>query len=385
MSQMSGSPISLSVPVLGGNEGTYLADCVETELVSSVGPYVDRFEAAITELTGAPAAVAVSSGTAALQLSLIALGLSPGGEVWVPSLTFIATANAVVHAGGRPLFVDVAPDALNMDPDLVTRELTRRLHTGENLPAAIVPVHLYGEPDLLPWLDLANDAGVPVIEDAAESVGSRWSRGPLAGCHTGTAGDLGVFSFNGNKIITAGGGGVVIGEPPLIDRIRHLSTQARIPGTDYEHDEIGFNHRLTNLCAAVGLAQLERLGQLVDARRIIHRRYVNAFEDDDSVTCIRWSADSNCWLTVVSFRDREHRDWARTRLLRDGIQVRNVWPPLETQRPYSASARMGSENHAMRWAETGLCLPSSSNLQPDDLQRVVKLVRRRDRPSENGR
>ncbi len=366
--------IPLSEPDLGGNEARYLLDCISSGYVSSVGPYVDRFEAAVAELAGAESAVAVSSGTAALQMALLALDVEPGSEVWIPSLTFIATANAVVHAGATPVLVDSSALAMDMDPDLIEDELRRRTRAGEALPAALIPVHLYGEPADLRWNKLAAEYGVRVVEDAAEAVGSKWAHGDLAGLGVGTAGAAGCFSFNGNKTVTAGGGGVVVGALPLTERVRHLSTQARIPGTDYEHDAVGFNHRLTNLCAAVGLAQLERLDEISAARRTIHERYVEEVALMEGIDCIRWSDQSNCWLTVVTFDSLEKRDQAKLRLHEARVLVRRTWPALHNQKPYRNARLIGSGKAAEAWSAAGLCLPSSPTLAASDQDRVLSVL-----------
>jgi dTDP-4-amino-4,6-dideoxygalactose transaminase len=265
------SRIPLAEPTLGGNAGRYLAECLASNYVSSVGPFVERFEREFAAAVGSRYAVACASGTAALHLAMRVLDVGPGDEVFVPTLTFVASANPIRYERATPVLVDVEEETLNLDPGIVADELDRRARQGLRQPKAIEVVHLVGHPaDLAPVLAAAERHGVPVIEDASEALGAAYVGGLLGGRAVGSIGRLGCFSFNGNKLITTGGGGMVTtDDEALARRARHLSTQARLPGRAYDHDEIGFNYRLTNLAAALGVAQLEQLDELLAARRAV--------------------------------------------------------------------------------------------------------------------
>lgn len=370
--------IPLSEPVLDGNEARYLLQCVRTGMVSSVGDFVGSFEREFATLVGAPAAVACSSGTAALHLALVALGIGPAAEVWVSDLTFIASANPASYCGASLTFVDADPDSWNLDPHLVADELRRRSASSETLPDAIIPVHLYGHPADLSWHALAAELGVPVVEDAAEAVGASWLSGPHEGRAAGSIGTFGCFSFNGNKLLTSGGGGMLVSDDmTLLKRARHLSTQARVEGSDYLHDEVGFNYRMTNVAAAVGLAQLERLGELVAGRAAVACQYEQGFEDDRSVRFWKaapWARRNN-WLSCVTFPSGEDRDRAREALRRHGIDARPVWTPMSQQPMYRTARRLGTGEVASSLWRRGLCLPSSPNLDRAQIGLIVRLVR----------
>ncbi len=249
--------------------------------MSSVGPFVERFEEAFAASVGARHAVACASGTAAIHLALLVLDVGPGDEVLVPTLTFVASANPVRYVGATPVFVDAEAETYNLDPALVVAELDRRARAGIRQPAAIEVVHLLGHPaDMAPVLEAAERHGVPVVEDASEALGAAYRTGPFAGRQVGTIGRVGCFSFNGNKLITTGGGGMLVtDDEALAKRARHLSTQARLPGLAYDHDEVGFNYRLSNVSAALGLAQLEQLDALLAGRRANAARYDAAIRD----------------------------------------------------------------------------------------------------------
>ena len=251
---------------------------VESGFVSSVGPFVAEFEEAFARRVGARYAVACSSGTAALHVAFLVLGVRPGDEVLCSDFTFVGSVNPIAYTGARPVLVDSERATWNLDPGLVAAELDRRAAAGEPQPAAVEVVHVLGQPaDLAPILDACARHGVPVVEDAAESLGAGWSAGPVAGRQTGAVGRVGAYSFNGNKIATTGGGGMVVtDDPDLAARARHLTTQAKVPDVGYLHDEVGYNYRLTNVAAALGLAQLERLDEFVDRKRAIAARYDEA-------------------------------------------------------------------------------------------------------------
>lgn len=364
--------IPLSVPIVGEREAELLHECIASGFVSSAGPFVGQFESALGAVVGAEHIAAVSAGTAALQLAAIALGVGPDSEVWVPDLTFVATANAMAHTGATLALVDAGDTDFHIDPDLVVDELARRRATGRPLPTAIVATHLYGHLADLAWVDVARSAGVVVIEDAAESLGAEW----LDGRRPGTVADAGCFSFNGNKIVTCGGGGAVVGPPDVVERVAHLATQAKVSGFDDVHDEVGFNHRMVNLCAAVGVAQLDHLDAFVGARRAIAARYADAFAEHDaiSVQASRAAQRPSGWLSVISLRDELQRDRVLASLRAADIAARRVWLPMHHQAPFSRCERIGDGTRADHHSATGVCLPSSASLTIDEQSRVIRAV-----------
>lgn len=372
--------IPLAVPSIGGNAAAYLQACLDTNFVSSVGPFVERFEQAFAAAVGARHAVACASGTAALHLAFVGLGVGPGDDVLVADLTFVASVNAIVYTGARPVLVDAESTTYGMDPALVVAEIERRASTGERQPAAIQVVHLLGHPaDLAPIAAVADRHGIPVVEDAAEALGATYTLGPLAGRAVGTIGQVGTFSFNGNKLITTGGGGMVVTDDEgLARRIRHLSTQARLPGLAYDHDEVGYNYRLTNLAAALGLAQLEELDRLLGARRANAARY------DAVIATIRglrpaprapWAA-SSFWLYTAALDtpDEGRRDAILQHLIAAGVESRPVWRPIHATRRYADAARLPGDA-ADRIFASAFCLPSSSGLSDAEFDRVVAALR----------
>ena len=368
--------VPLSAPSFLGNERRYVDECFESSQLSSVGRFLGDFEAALANAIGAPDAVAVQSGTAGLHLALVALGIGAGDEVWVSDLTFIASANPVVHCGAQVVLVDSEPETGNVDVSLLLAELDRRVAAGALLPRAIIPVHLAGHVarvDLL--VDRAHDLGIAVIEDATESLGGRWTGGSAAGRSVGTLGTVAVFSFNGNKLLSTGGGGMVVSaDSELLGRIRHLSTQAKLPGLEYRHDAAGFNYRLTNLAAAVGLAQVERLDEIVAAKRSIARRYAEGFAGSDIVGPL-WPNDVEPahWLSTVRVRDRVTRDAALDMLHREGFEARALWPPLHEQAPYRDAAVIGG-SVAADVSYRSINLPSSVGLEPADQDAIIALL-----------
>jgi dTDP-4-amino-4,6-dideoxygalactose transaminase len=374
--------IPLAEPFIGGNAATYLEECLRTNFVSSVGPFVSRFETAFAEAIGSRYAVACSSGTAAIHLALLVLDIGPGDEVLVPTLTFVASANPVRYVGATVVLVDSEAATANLDPDLVVAELDARARDGRRQPAAIEVVHLLGHPaDLAPILETAERHGVSVIEDASEALGARYVGGSLHGRHVGTIGRIGAFSFNGNKLITTGGGGMLVTDDEgLARRARHLSTQARLPGPAYDHDEVGYNYRLSNLAAALGLAQLEQLPMLLAARRANAVAYDAAFE---AIPALRpapratW-ADPSFWLYTASVDPAVSpidRDALLGRLGEHGIEARPTWTPLHRTRLYRDAPRLGG-SVAEAIFDVAFSLPSSSNLDEARRGRVIEALGR---------
>ena len=354
--------IPLSVPDLRGKEIEYLTHCVTGNWVSSAGPFVTELEGRVAQVAGCAHAVATSSGTTALKLALIAAGIGPGHLVAVPDWTFAATANAVIHAGAEPIFIDVTANTWTMDPELLASAKRR---FGDRIKA-IVPVHALGHPaDMDAILQAA--ANTPVIEDAAGAIGARYKNRLV-----GSLGQAAIFSFNGNKTVTAGGGGMVVtNDEQIAKTVRHLSTQARL-GSNYRHDRIGFNDRMTNLSAAVGLAQLERLDEMVQAKRRIAATYDRAISDRDDVVPMpraNW-AESGCWLyslMTASARDAEELSAALTARR---IEARVFWQGLAAQEPYAGFQRELNGTSG-RLSGCVVSLPCSTQLTDADQARVI--------------
>lgn len=390
MSDASGY-LPLSVPVISGNEWEYVRDCLDTGWVSSAGRYVERFEDEIRRITGAQHAVACQSGTAALHVSLLLHGVGTGDAVICPALTFIATVNAIAYTGARPVFVD-CDEFMNVDPAVVAeylRDGCERTAQGVLVDRqtglrvkAIVPVHVFGNPcDMAAIRALADAYGLAVVEDAAESLGSRWTAGELAGRHTGTIGSLGAFSFNGNKIATAGGGGcIVTDDERLAERARHLTTTAKTDPVHFVHDEVGFNYRLTNLAAALGLAQVERLDEFIATKRENHARYAAGLAGLSGVTVLGVPEGTapNYWFYSVMIEPGVAGADVETLLARleaDGIQTRPVWHLNHLQAPYRED-RAYRTAKAEWFAGRVLNVPCSSDLTAAHVDRVVDAIAR---------
>jgi perosamine synthetase len=342
--------IALHQPEFAGNEWAYVKECIDTGWVSSVGKYVDEFEARITEFTGARNAIVVVNGTAALQVAAHLVGVTTNDEVIMPSLSFVATANAVAHCGAVPHFVDSNTNTLGLDPEALEQYLKqiaehsvgglRNRVTGRRI-AAIIPMHTFGHPvDLDSLLDVAARFDLPVIEDAAESLGSTYK-----GRHTGTFGCMGVLSFNGNKIVTTGGGGAIITDDPnLARRAKHLTTTAKIPHCwEFRHDEIAWNYRLPNLNAALGCAQLERLPDMLVRKRRLADRYRQVFAATPGLSFVGEPAacESNYWLNAICLNqpDNDTRDLLLATANDSGYQCRPAWTLLHKLPMYAGSPR----------------------------------------------
>lgn len=374
----AGAPvIPLAVPHLHGNEWRYLRECVDSGVVSSVGSFVDRFEREFATAVGTDHAVACSSGTAALHVALRLAGAREGALVATSTFSFIASANAAHYTGADLLLVDSESATWNLDTERLHAEVVRRARVGGQLPDIVEAVHVLGHPTQMePLLALRDEFGILVVEDAAEALGARWSDGALAGRQVGTAGVLGCFSFNGNKTITTGGGGMIVTDDgELARRAKHLTTQARLDGAGYVHDEVGYNYRLPNLGAAVGLAQLEQLPALLDAKRAIARRYRESLADAPVVPPPHadW-AEPSCWLYALLLGpDTVDPSRLLRALAGRGVQTRPLWRPLHQQAPYATTPRLGGAV-AEHLADRGLALPSSAGLHPDQQQHVIECL-----------
>lgn len=367
--------IYLSSPHMGSLERGYVDEAFASNWIAPLGPHVDAFQEEFARCVGAPHALAVSSGTAALHLALQLMGVGPGDEVLVSTLTFSATVNPIRYLGAAPVFIDSERASWNMDPALVCEELEVRARSGR-LPRAVVVVHLYGQSaDLDPLLAACERYGVPLVEDAAEALGSTYK-----GRAPGTLGRAGIYSFNGNKIITTSGGGMLVSpDEALIRHALKLSTQARDPAPHYQHSEIGYNYRLSNVLAAIGRGQLRVLEDRVAARRRNHAFYVRALAGVPGLSFMPeapWGRHTR-WLTTLTIDPAgfgADREAVRLALERENIEARPVWKPMHLQPVFAGYARRGG-HVAEELFQNGLCLPSGSNLTPDELSRVVQVIR----------
>lgn len=367
--------IYLSPPHMSGKETQFVEEAFATNWVSPLGPNVDAFEHAFAERVQVRHAVATSSGTAALHLALRLWGVGPGDEVLVSTLTFCASVNPILYLGGKPVFIDSEQESWNMDPSLVAEAVEQRVRAGRS-PAAVVVVHLYGQvTDLDPILAVCRPAGIPVIEDAAEALGATY-RGRSAG----SFGDAAVFSFNGNKIITTSGGGMLVtGDPVMAQHARKLATQAREPAPHYEHSEIGYNYRMSNVLAGIGRGQLAALEERVAARRRNFAIYRSALDDIPGLVFMpeaSWGTHTR-WLTTLTIDPRvagADREAVRLALDARSIEARPVWKPMHLQPVYAGLEVLGG-CVAERLFEDGLCLPSGSSLTEEAVMEVADIVR----------
>jgi dTDP-4-amino-4,6-dideoxygalactose transaminase len=351
-----------------------LLQALDSNWIAPAGPDLDLFEREIAERVGVPHAVALSSGTAALHLALLLAGVRARDEVIVPSLTFVATAAAVTYLGAQPIFLDCSATSWNIDPELVEELLSERAARGRR-PAAVVTVDLYGEPaDYARLAQICERFGVPLIEDSAEALGATY-RGRAAG----SFGRAGVFSFNGNKIITTSGGGMLVTHSAEVaNRARWLASQAREPVPHYEHVVVGYNYRLSNLLAAVGRAQLRGLDWRVARRKTIHDAYVASLGDEPGISFMPHepAGTPNYWLTCFLIDPDDagtDRERLRLALEAEDIESRPTWKPLHLQPAFSGSSLVGT-GHCERVFDHGLCLPSGSAMSRQDQDRVIEIV-----------
>ena len=382
--------IPLSVPNITGNAWGYVKECLDSGWVSSAGAFVDRFEEAFRTVTGGRHAVACVNGTAALQVALRVAGVARNDEVLVPTVTFIATVNAARYLGAVPVFMD-SDRYFNLDVDKVREFLRERTVRREGATfnrgsgrriAAIVPVHVFGNAARLEeLLEPCRAGGIAIVEDAAESLGTGYVEGPLAGRHTGTVGLLGCFSFNGNKIITTGGGGMIVtDEDEVARRARYLTTQAKDDVVRFVHGEVGYNYRLTNLQAALGVAQLEALPGFLEHKRANLGRYQDAIAQIDGLELPDGPpyARNNHWFYPLQV-DAERYGRDREALMADlgaaGIQTRPMWQLNHLQPPYLHHERYRIDTAPVQHERT-LCIPCSTNLSPSEIERVCDELRR---------
>jgi len=355
-------------------ERELLLDAFDSNWIAPLGPHVDAFEKEFAESVGVPYAVALSSGTAALHLGLHVLGIGRGDDVLTSTMTFAATANAITYVGATPVFVDVARRTWTMDPDLLEEELEQRARTGRRQIAAVLSVDLYGQCcDYDRIVEICGRFGVPLIEDAAEALGA--THGDKS---AGAFGECAAFSFNGNKIITTSGGGMLVSHRrEVIDRVRHLSTQARDAAPHYQHSSIGYNYRLSNLLAAVGRGQLQSLANKVTRRRIVNRIYWRGL-DAPGIEFMPEAAYGvpNCWLTCITVDPSQFeadREDIRLVLEHENIESRPLWKPMHMQPVFAPCSMRGGRVSEDLFAR-GLCLPSGSSLTPVEQERVMNAV-----------
>ncbi len=357
--------IELDAPSIGALEKRYVLRALKGGFVSTYGPYVREFELKLADFLGGGSVAVVQSGTAALHMALLQLGLGPGDEVLVPSMTFIASVNPVMYVGAKPVFVDVDPLTWNISPAAIEKKITARTK-------AILCVHLYGNCcDMRQIISLARRHKLAVVEDATESLGSSFD-----GRHTGMFGQFGCFSFNGNKLITTGGGGAIwCRHAAAADRFTFLANQAR-PGVEYIHTDIGFNYRMTNLEASLGLAQLERLGGFIEIKRKFRETYLRATKGLSLVWQQEYPGAASCfWLNALLFKTAAQRRRAQHVLCEEGIPSRRLFAPIRESRPY-ATAAYQDFTQAYALYERGLCLPSSVVNTHKDILKVCSVLQK---------
>jgi dTDP-4-amino-4,6-dideoxygalactose transaminase len=371
------SKIWLSSPHIGNNELKYVNEAFLTNWIAPLGPHINAFEIGLQAKTKSSHAVALSSGTSAIHLALILLGVKSGDTVFCQSITFSASANPIAYQGATPVFIDSERDTWNMDPGLLKYALEDAKQNGQ-LPKAIIPVHLYGMPaKMYEILSIANEYGVPVIEDAAEALGSSIENKPC-----GSFGEFGVLSFNGNKIITTSGGGALLTEnAEMIEKARFLATQARDAAPHYQHSHIGYNYRMSNVLAGIGRGQLEILNNRVEARRNNFERYKKYFsKHNDAGFTINFQEApsgfySNRWLTCIlvnhALNNGLTREVIRLSLEEENIESRPLWKPMH-QQPIFAHSKAYLNGVSDKLFDDGLCLPSSSNLTNEEFNRIFK-------------
>ena len=366
--------IWLSPPHISDNEKKYVDEAFEQNWIAPVGPHINKFEDELSKVSEGFDVAVLSSGTAAIHLALVLLGVKNDDYVICSSFTFSASVNPIIYLGASPIFIDSEQDTWNMDPSLLEQAIVTQININKK-PKAIILVHLYGYPSKTEEIiSISKKYDIPLIEDAAEALGSKYKNQPL-----GTFGDIGIFSFNGNKIITTSSGGAIISKnKEFIKKAKFLATQAREDQPHYEHKEIGYNYRMSNVCAAIGLGQLEVLETRVVKRRYIHDYYKNQLSEIESIKFLN-DIDgfySNRWLTAIVLEENSkiNNEKIRLELQKNNIESRPLWKPMHLQpvfNTYQALTNGVSEDLFNR----GLCLPSGSNMSDQDLNRVVNIIK----------
>lgn len=373
---MNSDKIWLSSPHMGGGEQKYVQEAFDTNWIAPLGPNVSGFEQDLEKYLGGNHHVAaLSSGTAALHLALIVLGVQAGDEVICQSMTFSASANPIVYLGATPIFVDSEAVTWNLCPIALEAAIVDRISLGKK-PKAIIAVHLYGVPfNVAEIRKIAKIYQIPIIEDSAEALGSSYNNQKC-----GTLGDIGILSFNGNKIITTSGGGALVTKDPKIkEKVVFLATQARDNAPHYQHSEVGYNYRMSNVCAGIGRGQMEVLEDHVQARRAMHAFYLDIFKNIEGITVFQATSESyaNYWLSAIIVDESKTNGITREqlRLLFEAknIETRPLWKPMHLQPVFANSPYYGAKT-AESLFEKGLCLPSGSNLTDLERDRIQKVV-----------
>lgn len=365
--------IYLSPPHMGGTEKEYIREAFDTNWISPLGPNLDRFENQLSKYTGISHVSALSSGTAALHLALILCGVREGDYVICQSFTFCASVNPVVYLGANPVLVDSESATWNMDPELLDKAI---LSCMPRKPKAIIAVHLYGMPaQMKEIMEIADKYDIPVIEDAAEALGSTFN-----GKHVGSSGKLGILSFNGNKIITTSGGGAILSEDrEAIDKAKFLSTQARDPAPHYQHTEIGYNYRMSNVLAGIGRGQMEVIDQRVKRKREIFNFYKVQLQDIPGFSFPEESGErfSNRWLTTVIIdpaKSRTTRQNLQSKFEKENIEARPLWKPMHLQPVYqNCPTFLNGVSEGL--FGNGLCLPSGTAMSDEELSRILQVLK----------
>ena len=365
--------IFLSPPHMGGNELAYIQEAFESNYIAPLGHNVDAFEAQIKTYTGAKYALALTSGTAAIHLALRVLGIKDGDEVMASSFTFIGSVAPILYERCTPFFIDSDKESWNLDPNLLEEELSQRAATGKKQPKALIVTHLYGQcADIKRIAAICEHYGVHLIEDAAESLGATYEEK-----QSGTFGAMGIYSFNGNKIITTSGGGMLVSDDEsLIAHARHLSTQAREPAPHYEHTEYGYNYRMSNIVAGIGRGQMEVLDERIQRRREIFELYHHALGAIEGISFMPELEGSigNRWLTTLMLPESISPEKLRLALEKENIESRPLWKPMHAQ-PLFQGANQKITGVSDALFARGICLPSGSSLNDEDVATIISIVK----------
>jgi len=372
---MSEERIWLSSPHMGGEEKEYVNKAFDTNWIAPLGPNVNGFEEDLQNYSGVSHAAALTSGTAAIHLALIILGIERGDDVLVSTFTFSGSINPIVYQGATPVMVESEPETWNISPHYLEEAILDRKNKTGKIPKVLILVHLYGMPAKLDeLLAVCDKYGVAVIEDAAEALGSTYK-----GKKLGAFGDLSVYSFNGNKIITTSGGGALLSNnQQWVEKARFLATQARDKAIHYEHSEVGYNYRMSNIVAGIGRGQMKVLDSWVEKRRNVNSFYREIFEEIEGIDFLTEPEEgffSNYWLTTIYFTNeaKVSRDVLQTALANENIESRPLWKPMHKQPIFEAYPYYG-DGLSERLFQNGLCLPSGSNLSSDQLKRIKSVI-----------
>lgn len=383
------SRIPLSVPSISGNEMKYLKECIDSEWVSSAGSFVGQFESKISDYTGSRYAIAVVNGTSALHLSLMISGVGHNDEVIIPTVTFIAPVNAITYCGASPIFMD-SDEFFNIDVEktiefLTNETITKKGYTYNKTTnkriAAIIPVHVWGNAvDIEQLVGICKEKNIEIIEDASESLGTRYNSKKLKDKHTGTVGSFGCISFNGNKIITTGGGGMILtNKQKFAEKAIYLSTQAKDDPKRYIHNNVGYNYRITNIQAALGVGQLEQLEKFINLKKSIRQSYLSHFKDISGITLSPNPnyANNNHWLNVINVDEQKYGRSIKgliEKFKANNIEVRPVWMLNHLQKPFKHYQSYNIEN-AIKQIKNSLCIPSSTKLSNEDIEKIAWVMK----------